>query len=47
MQQSLLNMLFYKRDPKSAPAGTYKGIETDPRAKFDKETIAGAYRRPK
>ena len=29
------------------PAGTYKGVETDSRAKFGKETVAGAHRRPK
>jgi hypothetical protein len=37
-------VLFDKRDPKSAPA---KGAETDSRAKFGKETVAGAHRRPK
>jgi hypothetical protein len=34
-------MLFDKRDPKSAPA---KGVETDSRAKFGKETVARADR---
>jgi hypothetical protein len=37
-------VLFDKRDPKSAPA---QRAETDSRAKFGKDTIAGAYRNPK
>jgi hypothetical protein len=36
-----------KRNPKSAPAGTCKGAETDSRAKFGTETVAGAYKGPK
>jgi hypothetical protein len=32
---------------KIALAGTCKGAETDPRAEFGKETIAGAHQRPK
>ena len=37
-------MLSDKTDLKSAPA---KGAETDSRAKFGKETVAGAHRMPK
>jgi hypothetical protein len=39
--------LFNKRDPKLVQQKPCKGAETDSRAKFGKETIAGAYRRPK
>jgi len=40
-------VLFDKRDPKSALAGTLVRAETDSWAKFGKESIAGAHRRPK
>ena len=42
-------MLIHKRDPKSAPARTLpsKGAETNSRARFGMETVAGAHRRPK
>jgi hypothetical protein len=35
------------RDPKLLDQKPYKVAETDSQAKFDKETIAQAYRRPK
>lgn len=37
----LLYKLFSKRNPKCALAGTRKGVETDFRVEFSKETIAG------
>jgi len=40
-------LLFDKRDPKLLQQETCKGAETDPRAKFSKETVAGAYWGPK
>jgi hypothetical protein len=42
-------VLIHKGDPKSAPARTLpcKGAETNSRAKFGMETVAGAHRRPK
>ena len=45
LQRTITSHVFIdKRDPKSAPA---EGAEMDSRAKFGKETIAGAQRRPK
>ena len=40
-------MLFDKRDPKSVPQKPCEVAKTDSRAKFGKETVAGAHRRPK
>jgi hypothetical protein len=40
-------LLFDKRDPKLLQQEPYKGAETDSRTKFEKETIAEVYRRPK
>jgi hypothetical protein len=40
-------LLFNKGYPKLLQQKLYKGAETGSRAKFDKETIAGVYRRPK
>jgi len=40
-------VLFNKRDPKLVQPKPCKGAETDSRGKFGKETIAGAYMRPK
>jgi len=40
-------VLFNKRDPKLVQQKPCKGAETDSRGKFGKETIAGAYMRPK
>jgi hypothetical protein len=40
-------VLFNRRDLESTLVETYKGVETDSQAKFNKETIARAHRRPK
>ena len=40
-------VLFDTRDPKLLKQEPYKVAETDSRAKFGKETITGAFRRPK
>jgi hypothetical protein len=39
--------VLFHGNPKSAPAGNCRGTETDSRAKFGKETVAGSHRRPK
>jgi len=39
-------MLFNRRDLKSAPEETLRGRQNGSQAKFDKETIARAHRRP-
>jgi hypothetical protein len=41
------HVLFNKRDPKLVQPKPCKGAETDSRGKFGKESIAGAYMRPK